>query len=550
MKKDVIYIDIEDDITAIIEKVKKASAPIVALVPPKRVGVLQSTVNLKLLQRAGNTASKRIVLITNDQALMGLAAGLSMPIAKNLQSKPEIAPIAALESDGDDVINGEELSVGELAQTVSPASEANTKTPFSANKAARASDNKSPVSDDILPAKKSALGAKLPNFDLFRKKLFIFGGLGVLLVAFLVWALVFAGQATIAITARTSVVNISKTLQLTTAPGAKLDAAQAVIPAVIKQTKKANSVDFAATGKKEVGEKATGTVAFENSDAAPADIPAGTQVTSASGLIFTVNTAVTVPKATLTFGNECGPDHLCPGTANTGVTAAGSGTKYNGANGSVSGSFDGASGSFSAPTGGGTDKTATIVSADDIAKAQEQLKNQDANAVKTELTSQFAKDTVVIQEAFVVEQGQAVSAPAVDQEATTAKLTVETTYTLVGVGRSDLKTVYADYLGTQIQKDSQKIYEHGENATQFSQFQKVEANYSVKATATAQVGPNIDSQDIATSAKGKREGEVQQIVGAIQGVKNVDIALSPFWVTRVPDDTKRIKVTFVLENVE
>ena len=47
MKKDVIYIDIEDDITTIIEKVKEAATSIVALVPPKRVGVLQSIVNLK-----------------------------------------------------------------------------------------------------------------------------------------------------------------------------------------------------------------------------------------------------------------------------------------------------------------------------------------------------------------------------------------------------------------------------------------------------------------------------------------------------------------------
>ena len=91
MKKDVIYIDTEDDITAIIGKVKQAEAPIVALVPPKRIGVLQSTVNLRLLQRAADSANKRVVLITNDPALTALAGGLAMPIAKNLQSKPEIA---------------------------------------------------------------------------------------------------------------------------------------------------------------------------------------------------------------------------------------------------------------------------------------------------------------------------------------------------------------------------------------------------------------------------------------------------------------------------
>ncbi|PLS80971.1 hypothetical protein CYG49_03505, partial [Candidatus Saccharibacteria bacterium] len=117
MKKDVIYIDIEDDITSIIERVKGASAKIVALVPPKRIGVLQSAVNLKLLQKAAAGVGKRVVLITSDQSLAALAAGVKIPVAKNLQSRPEIAPIAALSIDDSDIINGEELPIGDLAKT-------------------------------------------------------------------------------------------------------------------------------------------------------------------------------------------------------------------------------------------------------------------------------------------------------------------------------------------------------------------------------------------------------------------------------------------------
>ena len=45
MQKDVIYIDIDDDITAIIGKIKKSKEQIVAIVPPKRNGAMQSAVN-------------------------------------------------------------------------------------------------------------------------------------------------------------------------------------------------------------------------------------------------------------------------------------------------------------------------------------------------------------------------------------------------------------------------------------------------------------------------------------------------------------------------
>ena len=117
MNKDVIYIDGDDDITAIIGKVKASKEKVVALVPPKRIGVLQSAVNLRLLQRAAGSGQKHLVLITNNQALMALAASAKLPVAKNAQSKPEIPEIAALDiDDGEDIIDGAELPVGDHAR--------------------------------------------------------------------------------------------------------------------------------------------------------------------------------------------------------------------------------------------------------------------------------------------------------------------------------------------------------------------------------------------------------------------------------------------------
>lgn len=538
MKKDVIYIDTEDDITSIIGKVKDAAAPIVALVPPKRVGVLQSVVNLKLLNRAAESSKKRIVLITNDSALVALASGLSIPIAKNLQSKPEVAEIAVLDSDDGDVIDGEDLPVGELEKTIPSKSPADDDTgPSEAVLAAAASGI------DAEKTKTKGVkntGSKIPNFDTFRKKLFIFGGLGVFLIAFLIWAIFFAGQATIAITARTNSVNISKTLQLRS--DTPLDANQGVLPVVSRQSKKTVSVDFTATGKKDVGEKAAGTARLSKLTQEPYKVPAGTQVAhQESGLVFVTAAAVTIPSS-----QPCFPS-FCAQSVNVGIVATESGTKYNGASGAASSA--GVTATISGATTGGTDKTITIVSAEDIEKAKTQLQSQDANAVRGDLAKQFTQDDIVITEAYVVESGAPTSTPAVGQEATTAKLSAETTYTLLGVKRADLKAVYDVYLQAQLKGDtSQKVYRSGDEATQFSVFQKVEGGFSVKAIADAQVGPNIDSQKVAKDSTDKQVGEVKQSLQSIQGVENVEVDLSPFWVTRVPGDANKIKVTFVLKN--
>lgn len=542
MKKDVIYIDTEDDITAIIDKVKHADAPIVALVPPKRIGVLQSTVNLRLLQRAADSANKRVVLITNDKALTALAGGLALPIAKNLQSKPEIASLDNVEGEGGDIIDGATLPVGELAGMAAVgavAQQGGDESSVDDSTMDGLTIDASPV-EATDKAKSSATipkDKKVPNFNSFRKKLFLFGGLGVLLIAFLVWAIFFAAQAKITITARTNVVNISKTLQLK--PDAALDVNQAVLPVSSKQEKKTVSVDFTPTGSKQVGNQATGTVKFTtNSITALGTIDAGTMLKSSGGVKFTTDKAVTLTVANALSG------------VTTTVTAVDRGTQANDVSGSASGAPSGVTTSFVGSTSGGTDKTVTVVTADDISKATEQLNAQDSNAVRDELAKQFDSDIIVITEAFTADAGTPTSTPAVDQEASSAKLTVETTYTLLGIKRADLKSVYDNYLTTQLKGDaSQKIYKSGDESTQFSSFQRLaDGTYTVRAVATAQVGPNLNSDAIATESKGKMIGEVQQSVGAIQGVEDVKVSLSPFWVTKVPNDTSRITVTFTVQS--
>lgn len=547
-KKDVIYVDIEDDITSVIGKVKSASSSIVALVPPKRIGVLQSVVNLKLLQRAATTANKRVVLITNDQALIGLAAGVAMPVAKNLQSRPELPSVAAAQPDDEEVINGEELPVGELAKTAEKPLELTgfpTSTDSSANAAPAAAT--APFAAKAA-ARAPRKGSKVPDFDTFRKKMFIFGGAGVLVLIFLVWAIFFAGKATVAITANTNIVNINKVLQLR--PNAKLDAAQGVTPAIIKEIKKSASVDFTATGKRDIGEKATGTVRFTNSqDEASASIPAGTQVVTSSGSAFATNEAVTVAEPTYGPPSSCGPDLRCEGTATVGVTAVAPGSKYNGATGSVNGSFDGAAGALTGPTSGGTDKTVTVVSQDDVEKAKEQLKAQDSNKIKNDLKKQFEKNVVVINESFAVEPGEPTSAPAVGQEASSAKLSAATTYRLVGVARTNLRSIYNAQIKTQIAGErDQKIYESGDEASAFTEFSKTDTGYKVRAQASGQVGPNIDEKALANQLVSRRAGEIQQQIEAIQGVEDVEVRFSPFWVTKSPKSADKIIIKFVVKH--
>lgn len=546
MNKDIIYIDVEDDITAIIGKVKDAKQKIVALVPPKRIGILQSTVNLRLLARAADQASKHLVIISSNPALIALAAAAKLPVAKNLQSKPEMAEIAALDiDDGEDIIDGAQLPVGDLARTadakpqqIVSVHDPAIDTAIDENAAEDTTGRALPPAPGQLPGKaRTKSGIKVPNFGDFRKKLLLIIAAGVLLIGFLIWGIFFAPRATVQITARTSDSSVNNNVTLGDA--VKTDLVANTIKTATQQTKKSSSVEFEATGTKDVGEKATGTVVFstDSISALGKTIPAGTVLTSTSGMTYTTNSSVT-----MTISNSNG--------APSGVTATASGAKYNAATGAVSGSPSGISASFQGPTAGGTDKVIKIVTKDDIQKATEQLKPQDVEAIKKELSTTLGKDVIVVDQTFKASDAAPVSAPAVDQEVAAGakpKLTSEVTYSLSAVDKNDLNDYLDAHFAKQLEGlDDQRTYDNGVATVTFTNVNAVESGFTASIVATAKIGPKIEDATIKNTAKGKRYGEIQSSIEAIQGVDSVDVKFSPFWVNTAPNDVKKINVEFKL----
>lgn len=547
MSKDIIYIDVEDDITAIIGKIKSSKEKIIALVPPKRVGVLQSAVNLRLLVRTAGTSHKTLVLITNNQALIALAASAHIPVAKNLQSKPELPEIAAISvDDEDDIIDGANLPVGELERTADIVSDDN-KDVVSAIKDMDI-DEKPVVAQpgaSIKLSNKPKSGIKVPNFNSFRKKLFIGIGAGVLLIVFLVWANVFAPAAKVIITARTTptAVNVPVTL----AGNAATDVSKGLVQSKSQQLKKDISVEFDATGSKNLGEKATGTVNFSNNSLTSKTVAAATQLKTAAGLTFVTKNEVTVAGASFPCGNITCPTQ---GSASVAVTALEGGVDYNGATGSLTGSPSGITASLAGATSGGTDKIATVVTQEDVQKASQKLVELSSDEAKKELIKLFTNNEVVIDDSFTIDRAAATSVPAIGAEATAkAKLTSTTTYTITAIAPADLELFIRADLDKQIAgKDNQKVYSTGIDSVKLSGYTKTDTTQTARIIATGQIGPNIDEAKIKEQVKGMIYGDVQSSLQAIDGINDVDVQFSYFWVRTVPNDVSKITIEFKLQD--
>ena len=543
MNKDVIYIDVEDDITTIISKIKASKERIIALVSPRRIGVLQSAVNIRLLARAATSADKRIVLITNDSVLAGLAATAKIPIAKTLQSKPEIAEIPVLKVDNDnDVIDGGKLAIGDMADSAKRSKKSDEDS--AVDNVIADANKKEPKGLDSL--KKMVKKPKVPDFNTFRKKFLLIGGGALLLIVFLVWAIWFAPHATVVISAKTTSMTVSDTVSLNET--ATTSAKSNVIKSVKKELAKEVSVEFSATGKKNVGEKATGVVVFSNSSSSSVTISAGT-ILKNSGLSYTLNSSVTVPGATL--GWSC-PGYKCPGSASGSITASEGGAQYNAATGSMSISVDDISASLRSATSGGTDKTATVVTASDIESAKSKLSEKKIDGLKEQLLSSFGDSATVITESYVENRSDPSSSVAVDGEATGA-VTLKSTITAsaLAIDKNELKNFVEAKLKEEISgKKSQRIYDNGVSKVVFSQFSRAHNTQAVRLTTNGKVGPDIKEANVKDQAKGKSYGEVQSAIESIEGVEDVDVKFSPFWVKSVPKDINKINVEFKIKDVK
>lgn len=542
-QKDVIYIDVEDDITAIIGKVKAAKEKIVAIVPPKRTGVLQSAVNLRLLARAADGADKRLVLITGNTGLGSLAASAKIPVAKTLQSPPKLADIPDVDDDEDDVIEGDQLPVGDHARMSEDTND--IVPPTTIEGIDIDGETTKPTKPAASRAKK---GIKVPDFGSFRKKLALGVVGGILLILFLFWAIAVAPHATIIISAKTSAVDVKT--PLTIGDALQTDVTKATLSSLTQTDKTSVSVDFDATGTKDVGTKASGSVVFTNcqqSDSLP--VSSGTYVSNGAQN-YIVQSTVVVPAGHF-FGKNCDkPGVSAPVT----VIATDIGDAYNTAANTqfaVAGFTSDMSASSSAGISGGAKHTAKVVTTDDVQKARDQLAQQNIDAEKKKLIAKFSSGMKIIDDSFAANTGDPKVSPGIGEELASgkAKLSTDITYTMVGVAQAALD----DYLKSAITKqltsqNQQRIYESGASNAKLSGYQAaVSPNpATVQLVATGQIGPKIDDNAIKQQAKGRRSGEVIGDLKAIDGVSDVNVKLSPFWVQGVPDDTKKITIEFKL----
>ncbi|MEK7594465.1 MAG: hypothetical protein AAB436_02400 [Patescibacteria group bacterium] len=555
--KDTIYIDIDDEITGVIDKLTNSNGKVVALVLPKRAAVFQSVVNMKLLKRAADSSKKNLVLITSEAGLIPLAGLAGIHVAKTLTSKPEIPPAPKdfddeEESIDEDGTDAEELpadpdkSVGELAGAAAGGALA-----ADAVETLVLDDDDVAPEDDITPKPKTfdpPKGKKnkklaVPDFDRFRL-LLIGGGIAlILLIIGAVFANTVLPKATITILTDATKVDTNVNLNLSTT-ATELNTKDNTVPAKLASVPKTYTQTVPTTGQKNNGNKASGTVtiSLSNCSTNSVTIPAGTGLSSNNQ---TYITGESITLTSVTVGGNCNPNAFSNlWSQSTNVIAQNGGASFNISSGTsliVSG-FGNTKAKASSAITGGTDSIVQSVNQNDINSAKAKIVVNDAE-IKKILTDQLkAAKYYPIEATYTASTPVTTTSAKVGDAANTVTVNEAVTYTMFGVKKEDLNTLLNNDIKGQIDTEKQSILDNGLSSATFNVTTLTATGGQITMTTSATAGPDLDVNTIREQAAGKKAGAIKEQLSGNPDVKSVNVKFSPFWVSTAPKKTERIIV--------
>jgi hypothetical protein len=277
----IYYLDDQDEITSAAARIRDSSDTRIALVLSGASRVATSRINFRLLAGEAKRRNKKLAIVAADPSVQSVArsAGLAVFATVGGFEKAEAARAAG----GTEGATGENWEAyGELA-TAGP----------------RASSGRllgGPTGPGGSVAKRHGRSGRVPRS-------FVAALAGVIVLVVGLGAFFFYPSATVAVTLREETVgpmNLSVTVDPTISTS---NDQKATVPGLKKAFPVEGSGSFPATGENVVETPATGTVTFSSENTFLAvPIPAGTRVSTASGIAFATTSAVTVPKAVFGTG--------------------------------------------------------------------------------------------------------------------------------------------------------------------------------------------------------------------------------------------------------
>lgn len=311
-----------------------------------------------------------------------------------------------------------------------------------------------------------------------------------------------------------------------------------IIPGQIVDTKVSGSGKDRASGKKQIGDPAKGTVVVRNKTDSAISLSKGT-ILSATGLKFSLDLSVNVASRSAEDGTW--------GKSSVTVTAQTIGADGNLPSGSdmtISGYSEDkliakTEGNFS----GGTSKEVAVVSSEDqqrlLASLSSTLRKQAQQALQEKLPQKK-----LLEEALSEEIVKKSFNKNINDQATDFSLNLEAKYKGTAYDDKDLKLIVSKLIDTQVPAGFELNLDDTETQADVSKLEK-DGKLIFLARFRAKLLPKLDTEKIKNQIKGKSTNEATAILKEMDNVLGSEIKVSPALppiLQRLPLLSRNIKV--------
>lgn len=379
------------------------------------------------------------------------------------------------------------------------------------------------VRELVLPLLKNVLNVlkdirlKTPTFPKARKIIFV----PPLIVGFFVFLLllyVFLLRATVTLTLDPKIVEKDQDVLFSTV--SKTDAAKQTVNVEFVSVSLDGTATVPATGKKEIGDKAKGTLTILSSLTKEQTFAQGTVITSANGLAFTLDKDIKV-------ASSSGLSDLKSAKAE--VVAKDIGKEYNLPSGAkfTVGSFEKSEVEAKNETAfsGGTKKEVTVVSKDDVSKVTEEIVKNLEGKAKDEIVQKVSSEKSVLPIFLSTTLTKKEFSKDVNDEASSLTLKATVLYQGISYKKEDLRFISSELLQNSL-KDmviAQEGIAYDVKTLKQKSDKEVLATLKIKASLL----PKLNNEEIAKQIKGKTFEEAETMLMKLPQAADVRISLNP-----------------------
>lgn len=540
MDRETIYLDIDEEITSVVDKLKNSEVPSLDIVIPKDALLLKSVVNLKLLKRQADSLGKEIAIVTQDKVGKKLAEQIGLAVIE----KPgqEVKEVRMSENEPEEKIeykkskSASKIKEEEEPIQFKPEEEGVVAETSEVVKTDSEKENEYEPEEEIeVPKEKIAAGKGKGGK---WKKYGLLGGFGALALAVAAYIYVPLATVNLKLAAEKKKVDFSFTVDKS---NTAVDTSNASIPGRLISEEKETSNKYQATGKKTVGEKASGrAIIYNDSSINPLPINAGERLITSDNIVFRL-----IKNTTINTGSS----------ADVEIVADQIGSKYNIGSG-VSLSLPGiGSDKIYAKTNtslsGGSSRDITFVTQSDVNKAKDDMSKNAKGDLQRAIQEKVQADERLLDDAIKINIKSATPSVAVGDEATEFELRVKANVQAMVFKDDDLKKLAESVLADQIGSTKEIV----ESDALISEATFVDADFEkgtmqARLSGEAFVAAKIDQNKVKTELSGDSEQAAKDYLLGLDGVDEVEIRFFPSFYKRIPRITGHIYIKTSLNKVQ